>query len=149
MKKDMMLNKNKLKGRDIYIDRDMTWQQRAREKCKYTTVELAGTRRLTEEDWTYIKKFEIVCLTETWSKNEDRQYVENQMPGYNCYFRDAIKVEKKGRASGGMLLAVKSSYETGGARAEEQEEIISEEGKIDKDEWKIIGSYTNKGKDRN
>ncbi|KAJ8672389.1 hypothetical protein QAD02_003648 [Eretmocerus hayati] len=28
MKKDIMLNENKLKGRDIYIDRDMTWQQR-------------------------------------------------------------------------------------------------------------------------
>ncbi|KAJ8685661.1 hypothetical protein QAD02_021454 [Eretmocerus hayati] len=28
MKKVIMLNKNKLKGRDMYIDRDMTWQQR-------------------------------------------------------------------------------------------------------------------------
>ncbi|KAJ8684942.1 hypothetical protein QAD02_020735 [Eretmocerus hayati] len=110
---------------------------------------MAGTRRLTKEDWTYMKKFEIICLTETWNEKKDRQYVENQMPGYSCYFRDATKLEKKGRANGGMLLAVRSSYETGGDREKEHGEIISKKVKIDKDNWKIIGTYMNKGKDRN
>ncbi|KAJ8677960.1 hypothetical protein QAD02_013747 [Eretmocerus hayati] len=166
MKKDIMLNKNKLKGRDVYIDRDMTWHQREirrkmkerakaeKEQGKKAVVKgdiliVNSTRKLKKEDWTDIKKFEIVCLTETWNKKKDRQFIENRMPEYICYFRDAIKVGKKGRANGGMLLAIKLSYKTGGDSAEEQEEIISREVKIDKEKWKIIGTYMNKEKDRN
>ncbi|KAJ8685351.1 hypothetical protein QAD02_021144 [Eretmocerus hayati] len=43
MKKDVMLNKSKLKGSEIYIENDMTWQQReVRRKLKEKAKEAKG-----------------------------------------------------------------------------------------------------------
>lgn len=67
---------------------------------------IAGTKSLGEKDWKYIKTHEIIGLSETWEE-EGRGSSRKQLTEYEVRQRYAKREKKKGRAKGGLLLAVK------------------------------------------
>jgi hypothetical protein len=69
---------------------------------------VSGTRSLRKEDWDFIRGHEIVELVETWEE-EGKEISRRELKGYEIRFKPAKREKKKGRAKGGIILAVKGS----------------------------------------
>ncbi|KAJ8672253.1 hypothetical protein QAD02_003512 [Eretmocerus hayati] len=166
-RKEIMVNKKKLKGTEIYIERDLTWkerdtrrklkefakeqiqkgrkaitrdthaiidgqiwkwserenkpfqtgktwkgtqrQERERVKMRIITWNIAGLKTLTNKQWDYLKGFEIICITETWIEGKDRNWVNRKLKEHDCTVVEASREKRKGRASGGIMVATKKS----------------------------------------
>lgn len=60
-----------------------------------------------EETWRYLEEFDIIGLTETWLEEESWKRLENKLLNkYTWCNIAAIKKDKKGRAKGGIIMAV-------------------------------------------
>ncbi|KAJ8678199.1 hypothetical protein QAD02_013986 [Eretmocerus hayati] len=70
------------------------------------------TAEYTNGDWKYIKTSGIVYLAETWLGKGGRQWMEEKPSEFKCETREAKKEYSKGRASGGLLCAIRKEYET-------------------------------------
>lgn len=54
---------------------------------------------------SFIKHYDLICLVETWAKNEND--FENILPGYCCYQSIRKKLKRFGRYSGGVAVYLK------------------------------------------
>ena len=62
-----------------------------------------------EDTWKYLKKFEVIGLTETWMAKKQEKYTEKILKEYNVRTVKAWREKQRGRMKGGMLLPVKKT----------------------------------------
>ena len=67
---------------------------------------------LSNETWEEIQKCEIIGLTETWLEAKNEKFLERHLKDYNWETIAAKRIRKRGRARGGMLLAIRKEIET-------------------------------------
>ncbi|KAJ8678195.1 hypothetical protein QAD02_013982 [Eretmocerus hayati] len=104
-------------------------RERVNENIRLLACNVAGTRSPTQDDWNYIRKFDIICLTESWAGKKDRKWIDKTILGNRYEYRDAIKQKKReGRT---------------------EEELITGKMKINNEKWVVIGTYMYKEKDKN
>ena len=70
---------------------------------------VAGTATMKEGDWDYVRKFDIIGLAETWEEEDRGKKAEAYMKDYVVRQKFAIREKKRGRAKGGLLLAIRKS----------------------------------------
>ncbi|KAJ8666736.1 hypothetical protein QAD02_008398 [Eretmocerus hayati] len=177
--KEIMTNKSKLKGTDVFIEKDLTWQEReirrklvgfAKEqaskgkktlarngrgrkqttetkKMKIISWNIAGAKNISQKTWGYLKEFEVIFLAETWLEGKEEASIRSKRGKYDITTIEAKRQNKKGRASGGMLLATKKDL-----KAELKclnDETLSCKVNTRNEKWKIILTYMNKEKEDN
>ncbi|KAJ8670880.1 hypothetical protein QAD02_002139 [Eretmocerus hayati] len=180
---EIMMNKEKLKGTEIDIERDLTWNERdTRRKLKefakehiqkdgkaitrdthaiidgqiWKWNELENKPFQAGKTWKRIQGKEgekkntdtsMEHSRQTWLEEKDKNWLNRKLNGYDCTIVEASREKRKGRVSGGILLATKKNL-----RSEIEilcQEVIKSESHIGKEEWKIILAYMNKEKDNN
>ncbi|KAJ8677545.1 hypothetical protein QAD02_013332 [Eretmocerus hayati] len=176
--KEIMTNKSKLKGTDVFIEKDLTWQEReirrklvgfakeqagkgkktltrsgrgqkqaAEKKMKIISCNIAGAKNISHKAWGYLKEFEIIFLAETWLEGKEEAGIRSKIGEYDITTIQAKRQNKKGRASGGMLLATKKELKAKIERL--NEETLSCKVNTRKEKWSIILTYMNKAKEDN
>ncbi|EZA55105.1 hypothetical protein X777_05360, partial [Ooceraea biroi] len=96
----------------------------------------------------YVRKFEIVNLTETWIEEKGWKKMEAWMPKeFKWEIQYATRDKKKGRGSGGMIVGVKKNIRMKDVQKETRG-IISYKVKIKGEIWRIISIYNREGKKR-
>ena len=103
---------------------------------------VAGAYSLDEDTWSEIKKYEVIGLVETWIEEGKERLIKEKLKGYKCFFNEARREKKKGRAKGGMVVAVKKCDEIKEVKFKKvNEECTKVEFKIDGKEWLIAVVY--------
>ena len=59
------------------------------------------------EDWEFVRKFDIIGLVETWEEKDKGRKAKDHMKGYKVKQKFAVRENKKGKAKGGILLAIR------------------------------------------
>ncbi|KAJ8681885.1 hypothetical protein QAD02_017677 [Eretmocerus hayati] len=107
-------------------------------------------KSLEADEWRYLKKFDVIGLSETWCEEKDRSWIKHKLKEYRIDFKDAIREHKKGRAIGGMILAIRKNIEVIEEESRQTgREIVMKNIKMGRKKWKIIYTYMNKERDRN
>ncbi|KAJ8678670.1 hypothetical protein QAD02_014457 [Eretmocerus hayati] len=174
--KEIMTNKSKLKGTDVFIEKDLTWQEReirrklvgfakeqagkgkktlewkrteasSREKMKIISWNIAEAKNINHKAWGYLKEFEVIFLAETWLEGKEEAGIRSKIGEYDITTIEAKRQNKKGRASGSMLLATKKELKAKIERL--NEETLSCKVNTRKEKWSIILTYMNKAKEDN
>ncbi|XP_024872051.1 myosin-3-like [Temnothorax curvispinosus] len=106
-----------------------------------------GTRMEKNRDfWDYVKKFDIVNLTETWIEEKGWKKIEHLLPtDFNWEIQYAKRDKKKGRGSGGMITGIRKAIKKESVQKDSQG-IISCNVQIGKEKWRIISIYNREGK---
>lgn len=96
-----------------------------------------------------IKECEMIGLIETWEETE--KWSEEKLEGYDWKCIKAKREHKKGRARGGMMLAIKKGWEKEKIKWKEGEtkEVIGIEVDRKKEKWLIILVYMGREKEKN
>lgn len=68
---------------------------------------IAGMSKLDEEAWEFLRKHDIIGLTETWIKEKDIEKVKNRLKEFDISCFPARKKKGRGRPKGGVILAYK------------------------------------------
>lgn len=108
---------------------------------------VAGLLNKYEKTWDYLEKFDILGLTETWVDTERWQSIENKLS--KDHLRKCTPAEKehrKGRAKGGIIVAVKKNLKEVKIR-ELNKETTEINLKYNENRWRIITSYSRKIED--
>ena len=72
----------------------------------------SGIESVEEKTWKNLKEAEIIGSTGTWvEKEKGEEKIKGKLKGFECFFITARREKKKGRAKGGILLAVKTCKE--------------------------------------
>lgn len=58
---------------------------------------VAGLKGIEEEGWKFIKKYDVVCLQETWMEAEKEEKIKARQKGYEVEVREAKKGGSRGR----------------------------------------------------
>jgi len=72
---------------------------------------IRGAKSKQNDFWTYLNKFDIICISETWMESVDNRNLINFNANYRWIHKLAERKEKKGRASGGISVGIKQSIE--------------------------------------
>ncbi|KAJ8684560.1 hypothetical protein QAD02_020352 [Eretmocerus hayati] len=107
--------------------------ERKKGKMRILSWNIAGEETLSGKQWNYLRVFEIVCISDTWLEGKDRNRVENKLEGFDCSTIEAKKEKKKGRASGGLTVAIKKNLETRSVAL--SQEIMKSELQIGREKW--------------
>ena len=114
---------------------------------------IAGLASTSKEEWVKIESSDIVGLSETWTEKGRDKTIKGKLRNHMVIEKMATRKKKKGRAIGGMLMAVNNKLEwrTIGEENEEQEnkEVIAGEVKVGNRKWIIISVYMNEQKEVN
>lgn len=63
------------------------------------------------EFWKFIRGFDLVSLSETWVEKKDEERLAENLPKeFRWEMIAAVKVHKKGRAKGGMLIGLRKEW---------------------------------------
>lgn len=68
---------------------------------------MAGARKIGRETWKEMKSMNVIGLVESWEVGKEKW--EEEFGNFEWKSIEATKEHKKGRAKGGMVLAVKES----------------------------------------
>ena len=68
---------------------------------------VAGTAKMKAENWGYVRKFDIIGLAETREEKYRGRKAEVYLKEYVVKQKFAVREKKKGRAKGGILLAIR------------------------------------------
>ncbi|CAD6234226.1 GSCOCG00012371001-RA-CDS [Cotesia congregata] len=100
-KKEVMVNKAKLKGKNIFIEDDRTKTEREEQKklqrCAWAAKKkekriekrggvrvlfwnVAGLRSKDKEFWDYVCKFDVIGMTETWVEEKGWEMTRKKLP---------------------------------------------------------------------
>ncbi|KAJ8671781.1 hypothetical protein QAD02_003040 [Eretmocerus hayati] len=122
-------------------------KQAAEKKMKIIAWNIAGAKNISLKAWGYLKEFVVIFLAETWLEVKEEAGIRSKLGEYDITTIEAKRQNKKGRASGGMLLATKKELK---AKLERQNDgTISGKVNTRKEKWSIILTYMNKGKENN
>lgn len=109
---------------------------------------VAGVYNKDKEFWRYIRKFDMVSLSETWVEEKGREKLLESLPkGFKWEVVPAIKAHRKGRAKGRMLIGVKEEWVLGKKLTNEviSSGFVRTEISDNKDKWRIWSVYNDGG----
>lgn len=111
---------------------------------------VAGLKNKDKEFWRDIKEWEVIVFLETWVEEKDWKSIRGSLPaGYEWGAQWAKRLNKKGRAAGGMLMGIRKEYKkTESVIVTEKEGFITGMVKKDDKVWKIVGVYAREGIER-
>ena len=75
------------------------------------TWNLAGLKKKLEDTWNYIRSFDIIGLTETWLEEKEENWIQRKLKGYVITNIPAVRQRRRGRAKGGMIIAIREGIE--------------------------------------
>uniref|UniRef100_A0ABD2WY84 Uncharacterized protein n=1 Tax=Trichogramma kaykai TaxID=54128 RepID=A0ABD2WY84_9HYME len=82
---------------------------------------VAGVWNKDEELWNYVTSFECICLVETWLEEKIWMAWKRKLnSGFMWWNFAARREKKKGRVSGGILIAIRKEW-IGGKECEAKE----------------------------
>ena len=62
-----------------------------------------------DKSFKYIASYHVIALLETWCLNEsDYEEMKQVLPGYTLFEKCSVKLNRKGRSSGGVLVLIKN-----------------------------------------
>uniref|UniRef100_A0ABD2WY04 Endonuclease/exonuclease/phosphatase domain-containing protein n=1 Tax=Trichogramma kaykai TaxID=54128 RepID=A0ABD2WY04_9HYME len=108
---------------------------------------VAGVWNKDEELWNYVTSFECICLVETWLEEKIWMAWKRKLnSGFMWWNFAARREKKKGRVSGGILIAIRKEWIGGKeCEAKEQEEVVKGKVLIGGDFNIRIGEGENRG----
>ena len=116
-----------------------------KENVKVIFWNVAGIMNKGNDFWTFIEKFDVVNLLETWVEENTWKKIKGKLPrnwNWKCTF--ATRTCKKGRAKGGIITGIKKLFkeQEGGINTEniQERKLI-----IDESKWRIIAVYNPEG----
>ena len=116
-----------------------------KENVKVIFWNVAGIMNKGNDFWTFIEKFDVVNLLETWVEENTWRKIKGKLPrnwNWKCTF--ATRTCKKGRAKGGIITGIKKLFkeQEGGINTEniQERKLI-----IDESKWRIIAVYNPEG----
>ena len=68
---------------------------------------VAGLKKISNEGWRYINKFDIIALTETWIEEGEEDLLTSRLKNFEVNWNQATREKKKSRAKGGILLGIR------------------------------------------
>ena len=89
------------------VDKRKERRERTGKEIKAIFWNVAGTAKMKAEDWDYVRKFDIIGLAETWEEKDRGRKAEVYLKEYVVKHKCAVREKKKGRAKGGILLAIR------------------------------------------
>ena len=82
--------------------------KKKKENVKILFWNIAGLGSKLEEIKTFLQEFHFIGLLETWVEQNNWEKVKKKLPfEFNWEYVPAIRIKKKGRASGGILTGVR------------------------------------------
>ena len=91
---------------------------------------------IEEESWKEKEKFDVIGLIETWLEKGKGKFVREKLKGYKCVFNEARRENKKGRAKGGLMIAIRKEGNLKCKKIEKiNKECIKMEMEIEGTEW--------------
>lgn len=105
---------------------------------------IAGVTNKDEDTWRYLEGFDIVGLVETWMEKEKWRKIEDKMNKKFIWKSVAAdREEKRGRARGGMLIAIRKEME--GIKVREiSKRTVEIELTRTRERWRIYVIYSQK-----
>ncbi|XP_018343269.1 PREDICTED: uncharacterized protein LOC108749206 [Trachymyrmex septentrionalis] len=162
-KKEIMIRRNKLTGTKIYVDDDLTkdererqkeirfWAKREKERGRRVKVGFGkawmnGLKRKDEDFWDFLKDFDVIGLSETWVEEAGWGKIKEKMPdGWRWKCQPARREKKRGRAMGGIITGIRKEIEERSRSEEEVEGIQQREVVVDEERWRIVTLYNKEG----
>ena len=88
---------------------------------------VAGLKKMSNEGWRHINKFDIITLTETWIEEGEEDLLTSRLKNFEVNWNQATREKKKSRAKGGILLGIRkdSKREIKEVRIEKLNEEVS------------------------
>ena len=111
---------------------------------------VTGIRTMRNEDWKELSGKDIIGLTETWQKKGNDEWIGKNLKEFDIRTIQAKREHKKGRAKGGLMLAIRK-----GLKAEvewlegESKEVIGMKIRIRKERWLIALAYMREQRGKN
>jgi len=113
---------------------------------------IADLKKKEKEFWTYLERFDVIGLCETWMEEKDWEKKKKDLPKEFIWkSQHATREKKKGRAKGGIITGVRRGIEEiDGVDSVDnkskdvngvQERRLRIEGKI----WRIVIVYNGEG----
>lgn len=107
---------------------------------------VAGIGNKDEDFWNYIRKFDIVNLSETRTETKNWKRIEKWLPKeYRWEVQWAIKDKKKGRRAGEMLTGIRKTLIVKSIE-KERRDMMNMVVEIEEENWRIISVYNRTGK---
>lgn len=113
------------------------------EKIKVLFWNIAGLRKKENDFWEYIKKFDVIGMTETWLEEDGWKKLEERMPNefvWRC--QAAVRDKKKGRAKGGIITGVRKGMQEGEESKIKETGMLERKIIIGEGKWRIITVYS-------
>lgn len=105
---------------------------------------VAGIRNKDTEFWEFLKQYDVIGLTETWIEEKDWNAMKNRLPlEWSWEHIPAERVERKGRAKGGIMSGVRKEIE--GHISEKRKGTIRRKIKVGDKTWDIFTIYNDRG----
>lgn len=93
--------------------------------------------------WKGLERWDIIVLTETWVEERGWNGVRRMLPkGFVWETQWARRLEKRGRAMGGMIIGVRKEIQREREEAGGEEALMYVRVKLE-DRWKVVGVYVN------
>ncbi|KAJ8686059.1 hypothetical protein QAD02_021852 [Eretmocerus hayati] len=109
-------------------------------KIRNKKEEMVGIEYENSDKWK-----EIMMNKITWLEEKEEAWIGNELGEYDLVTIEAKN--RKGRASGGIIMATKKYLKAKTTRT--NRETLESKVIINKEKWKIIGTYMNKGREEN
>ncbi|XP_070518835.1 uncharacterized protein [Cardiocondyla obscurior] len=106
---------------------------------------VAGLGNKDEEFWKRLKEWDVIFLCETWIQSRDWSKLKMRVPkGYEWEVKGAEKINKKGRAIGGIVIKWRKELEGKIILGKDKKEgVLRLKIRSGKRWWKIAGVYVN------
>lgn len=101
-------------------------KKRNTRNVKAVSWNIAGIGKV-ENVKDFLSKYDIIALQETWLEGSREGEVEAKLDkNFNWVFKAAVRINKKGRAKGGVVIGIRKNLEIGGVKEWEYGLVIKE-----------------------
>lgn len=103
---------------------------------------VAGMKNKDPDFWGDLKGWDIIFLLETWLDERGWEKARGKLPKefiWDCQF--AGRINRKGRAMGGIVVGIKRGITVEKHREGEREGIMEKVVRLGKDRWRMAGVY--------
>lgn len=149
MEEEIKWGKDRRKGRRSKVEerRDGEEEGEGGEEEKEWRIgfwNVAGLRN-KDEDWSGLRKWEVIVLLETWMNEKGWRGIKGKLPrGYIWGLQWAEKKNGKGKAMGGMVMGIKREIVEKGKGIETGKEgMIVGRVIVGEQSWRVVGVYVN------
>lgn len=96
---------------------------------------MAGVGNLKGKEWDHVKKFDVIGLMETYVTEKREEEIRRKLEGYDIKIRNAVRVSKRGRAKGGMVMTIRKGITPEVKRLEGNNKTIGAEIFLENEKW--------------